>query len=73
MKYLTFSFYLIKKVSSFFAFNSDMLIRFLLDCDHKRVSYSIPRNFSNNFIQQVGTYIQDPHSAPSIKCKRRSA
>ena len=50
-----------------------MLIRFRLDCDHKRVSRSDPRVFNHNSVQQVGTYIQDAHSAPSIKGKRRSA
>ena len=60
-------------MSSFFAFNSDILIRFRLDCDHKRVSHYIPRNFSNNFVQQVGTYIQDPRSAPNIIGRSRSA
>ena len=50
-----------------------MLIRFRLDCDYKRVSRSIPRVFNHNSVQQVGTYIQDTHSAPSIKGKRRSS
>ena len=50
-----------------------MLVRFRLDCDHKRVSRSDPRVFNHNSIQQVGTYIQYPHSAPSIKGKSRSA
>ena len=50
-----------------------MLVRFRLDCDHKRVSRSDPRVFNHNSVQQVGTYIQDAHSAPSIKGKSRSA
>ena len=29
--------------------------------------------FNPKFVQEVGTYIQDPHSAPSIKGKSRSA
>ena len=48
-----------------------MLIRFRLDCDHKRVSRSDPRVFNHNSVQQVGTYIQDAHSTPSIKGKSR--
>ena len=50
-----------------------MLIRFRLDCDHNRVSRSDPRVFNHNSVQQVGTYIQDAHSAPSIKGKSSSA
>ena len=50
-----------------------MLVRFRLDCEHKRVSRSAPRVFNTNSVQQFGTYIQDPHSAPSIKGKSRSA
>ena len=50
-----------------------MLVRFRLDCHHKRVSRSIPRVFAHNYVQQVGTYIQDAHSSPSIKGKSRSA
>ena len=53
--------------------HSDMLVRFRLDCEHKRVSRSAPRVFNTNSVQKFGTYIQDPHSAPSIKGKSRSA
>ena len=49
------------------------MIRFRLDCLHKRVSRSNPRLFANNYVQEVGTYIQDAHSSPSIKGKSRSA
>ena len=52
--------------------NSDMLIQFRLDYEHKRVSLSAPRVFSTNFVQQFGIYIKDPHSALSIKGKSRS-
>ena len=51
--------------------NSDMLVRCCLDCDHKCVSRSIPPSFNHNSVPQVGTYIQDTHSAPSIKGKSR--
>ena len=50
-----------------------MLVRFRLDCEHKRVSRSAARVFNTNSVQEFGTYIQDPHSAPSIKGKSRSA
>ena len=50
-----------------------MLVRFRLDCHHKRVTRSKPRMFSDNNLQQVGTYIQDAHSTPSIKGKSRSS
>ena len=52
---------------------SDMLVRFRLDCHHKRVTRSKPRLFADNNLQQVGTYIQDAHSSPSIKGKSRSS
>ena len=52
---------------------SDMLVRFRLDCHHKRVTRSKPRSFADNNIQHVGTYIQDAHSSPSIKGKSRSS
>ena len=57
----------------FFGPTSDLLVRFRLDCLHKHVSRSIPRLFANNYVQEVGTYIQDAHSSPSIKGKSRSA
>ena len=50
-----------------------MLVRFRLDCHHKRVTRSKPRLFADNNLQQVGTYIQDAHSSPSIKGKSRSS
>ena len=50
-----------------------MLVRFRLDCLHKRVTRSKPRSFADNNLQQVGTYIQDAHSSPSIKGKSRSS
>ena len=50
-----------------------MIVRFRLDCDHKRVSLSIPRAFNHTSVQQVGTYIQDAHSALSVKVKSRSS
>ena len=50
-----------------------MRVRFHLDCDNKRVSHFVSRVFNLNSAQQVGTYIQYPHSAPSIKGKSRSA
>ena len=37
------------------------------------MSRSNPRLFANNYVQEVGTYIQDAHSSPSIKGKSRSA
>ena len=49
-----------------------MLVRVHLDYDHKHVSRSIPRVFPHDSIQQLGTYIQYHHSAPSIKGKSRS-
>ena len=53
--------------------NREMIVRFRLDCEHKRVSRSAPRVFNTNSVQEIGTYIQDAHSAPSIKGKSRSA
>ena len=50
-----------------------MLARFRLDCLHKSVSRSKPRLFANNYVQEIGTYIQDAHSSPSIKGKSRSS
>ena len=49
--------------------NSDMRVRFCLDCDHKRVSRYDTRNTKHDSVQQVITYIQDSRSAPSIKVK----
>ena len=53
--------------------NSDMLARFCLYCDHKRVSRSNHRVFNHNSAQQVGTFIQDVHILQIMKVKNRSA
>ena len=53
--------------------NSDMLVQFRLDCDRKCVSRSDSRVLNHNSVQQVGTYIKNALSAPSIKGKSRSA
>ena len=53
--------------------NSEILVRFHLDCDHKSVSCSDTRDLNHDTAQKAGTYIQDSHSAPSIKGKSRSA
>ena len=60
-------------VGIIFDATSDLFVRFRLDCLHKRVSRSKPRLFVNNYLQEVGTYIQDAHSSPSIKGKSRSS
>ena len=41
-------------------------------CKRCRVSRASSRHFTANSIQQPGTFIQDAHSAPSVKGKSRS-
>ena len=45
----------------------------ILQCKRCRTTRATERDFNTMSIQQPGTYLQDAHSAPSIRDRSRSA
>ena len=57
----------------FFTLNRLIHSRLVLKCKRCRISRATARTFSPASIQQTGTFIQDAHSAPSVRGMSRSA
>ena len=52
---------------------STLFDKFFLECKRCQISWVTKCEFNSISVQQLGTYIQDAHSAPSIKDKSHSA